>query len=247
MEVKKQVSYVVENGVMKITIDNPETKNGLDWNGLEQMADCYQYAADHDEVLVMLITGNDQYFYTGGRVDPKVPGEKEKYADAIERLTTLQDNNSKPTVAAVSGHCLKAGMGMIAGCDFAIARDGVEFGFPEIRMGGVPMMVMAETIDSMPKKFAMEAYCSCWNYSAQQALQMGLLNAVTTEEEFWPVVDKYVRIFLDTPAHLIAMTRKGYEELSKASGRAERRKVAMRMLRENVLTAMVDTKTTYNV
>lgn len=247
MDKKKRVMYTVEKGVMKVIIDYPETKNGLDWIGLEQLAECYEYAAANEDVMVMLITGNDQYFYTGGRVDPSVPGEKEKYADVIERLTALQDNNTKPVVAAVSGHCLKAGMGMIAGADFAIAKEWVEFGFPEIRMGGVPMMVMAETIDSMPKKMAMEAYCSCWNYSAQQALQMGLLNAVTTEEEFWPTVQKYVDIFLNTPANLIAMTRRGYEELSKATDKAERRKIAMKMLRENVLTAMSKENTTYNV
>ena len=157
MEEIREVLFSVEDRVMTITIDNPDTKNGLDWIGLNQLADCYEFAMEHDDVLVMIITGNKQYFYTGGRVNPAVSGESQRYADAIERLTTLQDNNTKPIIAAISGHCLKAGMGIVAGADFAIAREGVEFGFPEIRMGGVPMMVMAETIDSMPKKFALEA------------------------------------------------------------------------------------------
>ena len=246
MEEKKEVTFEVKEGVMTITIDNPDTKNGLDWIGINQLADCYQYAMEHDDIMVMIITGNKQYFYTGGRVNQS-SGESQKYADAIERLTTLQDKNTTPIIAAVSGHCLKAGMGIVAGADFAVAREGVEFGFPEIRMGGVPMMVMAETIDSMPKKFALEAYYSSWNFSAQKAYDMGLLNAVTTDEDFWPTVEKYVHIFKNTPSNLISMTRKAYEELSRTPERSERRKIAMKMLRENVLTAMEKGKTTYNV
>lgn len=76
---------------------------------------------------------------------------------------------------------------------------------------------------------------------------MGLLNAVTTDEDFWPTVEKYVHIFKNTPSNLISMTRKAYEELSRTPERSERRKIAMKMLRENVLTAMEKGKTTYNV
>lgn len=90
MEEKKEVTFEVKEGVMTITIDNPDTKNGLDWIGINQLADCYQYAMEHDDIMVMIITGNKQYFYTGGRVNPS-SGESQKYADAIERLTTLQD------------------------------------------------------------------------------------------------------------------------------------------------------------
>lgn len=247
MEEKRQVAFEVEKGVMKIRIDNPETKNGLNYIGIEQLAECYEYAEKSEDVQVMLITGNDRYFYTGGRVNPNNPGENDRYADAIERLIRLQDANKKPVVAAVSGDCLKAGMGVVAGADFAIAREGVKFGFPEIRMGGVPMMVMAETIDSMPKKIAMEAYCSSWEYTAEQMKQMGMLNAVVSKEEFWPTVEKYVHIFLDTPAILIELTRKGYEKLSKVETREERRKIAMKMLREECLPAMKKVETTYNV
>ena len=244
---KKQVSFKVDGHVMTVTIDNKETKNGLNWEGIEQFAECYAYAAEHEEIRVMVITGNDQYFYTGGRVDATVPGEKEKYADAIEKLTALQDANQVPVVAAVSGDCLKAGMGLLAESDFAVACEGTEFGFPEVRMGGAPMMVMAETIDAMPKKKALEAYYTSWNFSAKEALEMGLLNAVVSREDFQSEVDKYVNVFLNTPKPLISITRKAYVEMAKAEDIKSRRQIAMRMLREEVLTTMAKTKTSYNV
>lgn len=243
----KQVSYHVDKNVLYAVIDNPETKNGLTWEGILQLADCYAYAAEHPEIRAIVITGNDRYFYTGGRVDASVPGEQQRYADAIERLTQLQDANKTPMIAAISGDCLKAGMGLAAKCDFAIAREGTLFGFPEVRMGGAPMMVMAETIDALPRKKALEAYYSSWNYSAQEMLQAGFLNAVVPADQFDATVEKYLRVLLDTPRPLIELTRTAYDEMDRAPGLKERRAIALRMLREDVLSTMEQTATSYNV
>lgn len=247
MEEPKQVYSKVDSGIITITINHPELKNGLTWQGITRLADCYEQLMADDKIRLAVITGNDEYFYTGGRVDTTVPGEKEKYADAIERFEKLAAANSKPLIAAVSGHCLKAGMGVIASCDFAIAKDNVEFGFPEIRMGGVPMMVMAETIGCMPKKRALEAYLTGWNFSAQDAYAMGLINRVTSAEDFWPTVERFVRVFLETPEFLIEMTRRAYNTMDAMHNAKERSAFAIQMLRSEVLTTMANTKTEYNV
>lgn len=212
---KEQVKTEITDGIMKIVIDNPETKNGLTWEGVEQLSDSFENFMKDDQIRVAVITGNAQYFYTGGRVNPKNPGENEKYADAISRYSAVADKTTKPLIAAISGDCLKAGMGLVAKCDFAIAREGVKFGFPEIKMGGVPMMVMAETMGTMPKKRALEAFLSSWNFSAEEAYQMGLVNRVVPEEQLWDTVDEFVHIFLDTPNELIEMTRKAYHSMEK--------------------------------
>lgn len=242
-----EVTKEIKDNILYITIDNPETKNGLDWIGLHELADCYQYAEDHSEILVMVVQGNEKYFYTGGRVNPANEGEREKYAQAIERLTTLQDRNRIPMIAAIKGDCLKAGMGMVAGCDLAIAKKGVKFGFPEVRMGGSPMMVMAETIDVLPKKWAMEAYYSSWEYDAEDMLRIGFLNAVVSEEEFDRTIEKYLDIFRNTPARLIQTTRKAYDCMKNTAGMAEKRKIALQILQEDVLSPMTAENTEYNV
>ena len=247
MQQQRQVYSEVKNQVMTITIHNPEMKNGLTWEGIEQLSDCYQQLLEDKAVRAAVVTGNEEYFYTGGRVNPAVPGEQKKYADAIERFTDLAGRVTTPMVAAVSGHCLKAGMGMLASCDFAIAREGVEFGYPEVRMGGVPMMVLVDTVGLMPRKRALEAYLTSWNFSAQDAYMMGLVNRVVPKEEFWPTVDKYVQVFLDTPPRLIEMTRRAYNEMVTMPSRRQRIEFANEMLRSEVLTTMTKIKTEYNV
>lgn len=247
MEQERQVRSRIQNGVMTIIIDNPGMKNGLNWIGIEQLADCYEQMRDNPDIRVAVITGNEEYFYTGGRVDATVPGEQEKYADAIARVDRLMAENQTPMVAAVSGCCLKAGMGMLASCDFAVACEGVEFGYPEVRMGGVPMMVMVETLDCMPRKRALEAYLTSWNFSAQDAYQMGLINRVVPREKFQETVEQYVRVFLDTHPALIEMTRRAYHTMAAISDKKERVEFAMNMLRTEVLPTMEKIKTEYNV
>lgn len=232
---------------MRITIDNPETKNGLTWEGTEQLARAFEELQANDSIKVAVVTGNDQYFYTGGRVDPSVPGEQEKYAAAIAHYDSASRANKKPLISAVSGHCLKAGMGMIAKSDFAIACPDVEFGYPEVRMGGVPMVVLVDTVDTMPRKRMLEALLTSWNFSAQDAYMMGLINRIVPREKFDEEVEKYVRVFLDTPPELIEMTKRAYDELLKRQNKDDRADFANRMLKEEVLPMMEKVKTQYNV
>lgn len=157
MQIRQQVFCEIKDHIMLIRVDNPETKNGLDWDGIEQLARSYEELQANPDVRVGIITGNEQYFYTGGRVNPNAPGEKDKYTDALTHFLKASGAVTKPMIAAVNGDCMKAGMGVLALCDFAVARKGVVFNFPEVRMGGVPMMVLVDIVDAMPRKRALEA------------------------------------------------------------------------------------------
>ncbi len=242
----KFILYSVKNSVASIRINNPEMKNGLNYIGINEFADVLEHLVE-DNVKVAVIRGSDEYFFTGGRVNPNVEGENEKYSTAIARYESALANNTVPLIAAVSGNCLKAGMGLLAICDFAIAKKNVEFGFPEVRMGGVPMMVMASTIATMPPKRGLEAFLTSWNFSAEDAYMMGLVNRVVDEEDFEYTIKKFVNVFLETPPVLIEMTRRAYSKMSEMKSIKERAEFAMKMLKEEVLPAMQKQKTEYNV
>lgn len=247
MEGRQQVFWKVENQIMTIRVDHPETKNGLDWAGIEQLADCYERMQQSAGVRVGIITGNDRYFYTGGRVDPAVPGESAKYADALTRFLKVSGALTKPMIAAVNGDCMKAGMGVLCQCDFAVAREGVVINFPEVRMGGVPMMVLVDTVDHIPRKRALEALLTSWDISAEDALRMGLVNRVVPKEAFWATVNEFAQAICRTDPALIEMTRKAYFEMAALGSRSERIAYADRALRADVLTAMAQRETEYNV
>lgn len=243
----QQVFCEVRDGVMTIRVDNPATKNGLDWDGIEQLADSYEQLQNDPAVRVGIITGNDRYFYTGGRVEPKAPGENDRYTDALTRFLKVSGQVTKPMIAAVSGDCMKAGMGVLAKCDYAVACEDARFSFPEVRMGGVPMMVLVDIVDAMPRKKALELLLTSWEFSAAEAMQMGLVNRVTTREAFWPEVQRFAQALLNTQPWLIDMTKQAYEDVAGLNSRDERIDYAEKMLRGSVLTNMAVHDTTYNV
>lgn len=246
MSIEKQLTYEVKSGVMTITIDNIEMKNGLNHIGINQLADAYELLNSDDSIKVAVIKGSHGYFFCGGRVDPHNPGENEKYADAIARYTKTQNENKKPIIAAVNGNCYKAGWGIVARADFAIAQKGVEFALPEIVMGGVPTMIMVELMDYLPQKFAMEAYLTGWNFSAEDLLRVGMVNRVVEEADFDATVQKFVDVYLNTPEILINLTRKLYKGLSEIKDMKERQEYGMKFLREECLPAMKTVKQKFN-
>lgn len=244
----RPITYSIEEdgAVIKIVIDNPELKNGLDWIAMEILCEAYEKAINDRNIKCVLICGNGKYWHTGGRVNAKDPEEQKKYSDNLKRMQELQDQLTVPIIAAVNGDCLKGGMGLLAEADLAVAREDVQFGFPELRMGGVPMVVMADTI-SMPKKRSLEAYYSSNYFSAEEALKMGLVNRVVSEEDFWPTVNEFVHMVIDKPRDLIEMTREAYYTMIEMPSRAERTAWALETLRNRVLKAMEKGKTEHNV
>lgn len=243
---KEPILSSEENGVLKLKINCPEEKNGLNWKALKLLGDAYKRAIEDETIRVVVLTGNDEYFHTGGRVNADDPEESEKYSKYLEYMQTMQNRLTVPLIAAVSGDCLKGGMGFVADADFAVAKKGVRFGFPEVRMGGVPMMVMVSTI-GMPKKKALEAYYSSEYFSAEEAEKMGLVNCVAEADEFWDTVQRYIDLILDKPRNLIRMTRDAYYNLVDLPSRQARESYAMETLRTKVLPEMSRTKTEHNV
>lgn len=237
----------VKGPVMIITSNRPELKNGANWQSAEQSAKAYQMAIDDPDIRVIVLTGIGEYFNTGGRVDASDPEDRRKYAEMIARTTALKKKVRQPIICAINGHCLKGGMGIVADADLAVAKRTAMFGLPEVRMGGVPMVVLAQLIGSVPKKLLLEASYSSTYFDAETACRIGLVNAVTDEEDFWPTVERYIHMIVDNPKELIQMTHDAYYEMAAIPQKAERIAFAQQFLEERVLPQMTKEKQEYNV
>ena len=197
MQTRQQVFCEIKDHIMLIRVDNPETKNGLDWDGIEQLARSYEELQNNPDVRVGIITGNEQYFYTGGRVDPNAPGEKDKYTDALTHFLKASGAVTKPMIAAVNGDCMKAGMGVLALCDFAVARKGVVFTGCDLRVVpyqmnrgilNIPVQtVLAEACENIhadgqavAAEYAGKAILERYNGAVEHAVGTGV--AVTTDD-----------------------------------------------------------------
>ncbi len=236
----------VKGPVMILTNDRPELKNGGNWQSMQQTAKAYEIAANDPDIRVIVITGKGEYWNTGGRVKADDPEDRRKYAEAIAMNTAIKKKVKLPIIAAVNGHCLKGGMGALMEADLAVAHKDAMFGLPEVRMGGAPMVVIAQIMD-IPKKLLLEACYSSEYFDAQTAYRLGLVNAVCDDDDFWPTVEKYIHMIIDNPRALIQMTHDAYFAMAELPTTSERIAFAQKMLEEQVLPQMSNEKQEYNV
>ena len=181
------------DGIAKITIDRPEVRNAFRPQTLVDLSDAFERARESLDVGVIVLTGaGDEAFCSGGdqrvRGDAGYLGDDEAARRGVGRfhVTDLQvqiRRLPKPVVAMVAGYAIGGGHVLHVVCDLTIAADNARFGQtgPGVGSfdGGFGASVLSRLVG--PKK-AKEIWFLCRQYDAQEALAMGLVNAVVPLE-----------------------------------------------------------------
>ncbi|MGH2872824.1 MAG: 1,4-dihydroxy-2-naphthoyl-CoA synthase [Solirubrobacteraceae bacterium] len=185
-------------GIAKITIDRPEVHNAFRPETVVELADAFERARRDERVGVIILTGaGTQAFCSGG--DQRVRGSRGGYVEGADpehagrhggvgsfHVTDLQiqiRRLPKPVVAMVAGWAVGGGHVLHVVCDLTIAADNARFGQAGPRVGSFDGGFGASVLSRLvgPKK-AKEIWFLCRQYDAQQALEMGLVNAVVPLE-----------------------------------------------------------------
>ncbi|MCL6500025.1 MAG: 1,4-dihydroxy-2-naphthoyl-CoA synthase [Firmicutes bacterium] len=176
-------------GIAKITINRPEVRNAFRPETVMEMIDAFSHARDDASVGVVLLTGaGREAFCSGG--DQRVRGHGGYVGqDRIPRLNVLDLQRlirvlPKPVIALVAGYAIGGGNVLATVCDLTIAADNAIFGQTGPRVGsfdaGYGSTYLARIVGH---KKAREIWYLCWQYTAQQALEMGLVNAVVPVDQ----------------------------------------------------------------
>jgi 2-ketocyclohexanecarboxyl-CoA hydrolase len=169
------------NGVARITINRPKTYNAFRGETLQEMTDAYRRIKEDREVGVVVLTGTgEKAFCSGGDVSWEAEGSLEGEAmRLVKELYEAMRSSYKPTIARVNGYAVGGGNHLAYTCDFTIAADHAIFGQNGPRVGspakGYYVNYLARVIGH---KRAREMWMLCRRYTAQQALEWGLANAV---------------------------------------------------------------------
>jgi naphthoate synthase len=170
--------------IAKITIDRPEVRNAFRPETIIELLDAFTHARDDMTTGVVLFTGEGpEAFCSGG--DQRVRGHGGYVgADQVPRLNVLDLQKliryiPKPVVAVVAGYAIGGGHVLHLVCDLTIAADNARFGQTGPKVGsfdaGYGATYMARVVGH---KKAREIWYLCRQYSAQEALDMGLVNTV---------------------------------------------------------------------
>lgn len=186
----KEIIYEVMDGIAKITINRPERRNAFTPLTNVEMYDAFSRARDDSSIGVIILTGanhggrhEDEAFCSGG--DQKVRG-KGGYvgSDNIPRLNVLDLQHlirivPKPVIAMVNGYAIGGGHILHLLCDLSIAADTAKFGQTGPKVGSFDAGYGAGYLAAIVgQKKAREIWYLCEQYSAQEALEMGLVNKV---------------------------------------------------------------------
>jgi enoyl-CoA hydratase/carnithine racemase len=199
-----------------ITIDRPARRNAFnDEVATLIAAGLVEAQADPDIRAVVLTGAGEKAFCAGGdlraesddspfEVDPARPQNP-----MIELFKTFE-RCPLPTVARVNGHALAGGMGLMCACDMAIAVETATFGVPESGIGLFPMMILPYMMRAMPRRQLLEWCITGERWNAQQALDVGLLNAVAARGELDTAVDTMLARIVDKSPTAIRLGKMGF-------------------------------------
>jgi len=181
-------------GIAKITIDRPEVRNAFRPETVIELSDAFELAREDPQVGVIILTGEGpDAFCSGG--DQRVRGGRGGYVSGADpsqagshqavgrfHVTDLHvqiRRMPKPVVAMVAGYAIGGGHVLHVICDLTIAADNARFGQTGPKVGSFDGGFGAGVLSRLvgPKK-AKEIWFLCRQYDAQQALDMGLVNAV---------------------------------------------------------------------
>jgi len=188
------VIYEVADGIAKITINRPQVRNAFRPETLAELKDAFDLARDNDQVGVIIFTGaGSEAFCSGGdinvRGDDGYIGSDALGKKGIGRLNVLDlqiqiRRLPKPVVAMVAGWAVGGGHVLHVVCDLTIASNNAKFGQTGPMVGsfdgGYGAGLLAAHIG---QKKAREIWFLCRQYDAQEALDMGLVNAVVPVAE----------------------------------------------------------------
>jgi naphthoate synthase len=194
--------HKTEDGIAKITINRPEVRNAFRPLTVKELLQAFDLAHEDPEVGVIILTGaGDLAFCSGG--DQKVRGHAGYVGqDGVPRLNVLDLQKKirglpKPVVAMVAGYAIGGGHVLHVVCDLTIAADNARFGQTGPKVGsfdgGLGSSYLARIVG---QKKAREIWFLCRQYDAQQALDMGLVNAVVPLAELETETVKWAREML---------------------------------------------------
>jgi naphthoate synthase len=205
----EEIRFEFFGGIGKITINRPRYRNAFTPDTTKEMCDAMEYCRENNDIGVVVITGEgDKAFCSGG--DQNVKG----YAgyigkDGVPRLNILDMQKlirsiPKPVIAMVNGYAIGGGHVLHVVCDLSIASENAIFGQVGPRVGsfdaGFGSSYLARIVG---QKKAREIWFLCEQYSAQEALQMGLVNKVVPYEHLEDVtVEWCMKILQHSPLAL---------------------------------------------
>src|SRR5580765_5389249 len=183
----ENVRYELDGHIATITYNRPEALNAINLELRNDLNDAFARFRDEEDAWVAIVTGEGKAFCVGADLRGGGNSAGEFPGTFWEKPTQNSFESGweifKPVIAAVNGYCLGYGLTLVTWCDFVIASERAEFGFPEVRIG-VPTIVGAIRLpDRIGWQAAMELLLTGERIDATRAKEVGLVGRVVAHDD----------------------------------------------------------------
>jgi methylglutaconyl-CoA hydratase len=207
------VVFTIDGCAARITLNRPEKRNALNEALISGIKTALRKTSAVDAVRVVVITGAGQDFCSGADLEALRKISEASVSDNVEDARSLMElfelirKVPVPVVAAVRGRALAGGCGLASACDLVLAASSARFGYPEVKIGFVPAMVLAILRRNVSEKRAFELLTRGAEISAEEAKQVGLVNQVFNDATFDDELNAYVSVFAKLSKSAVALTK----------------------------------------
>lgn len=210
----EDIIYEKRDGVARITISRPEKLNAFRAQTVDEMISAFMDAgADRDVGVIVLGGIGDRAFCVGGDQSSHEGGYggRGSIGLPIDEVQSLIRDVPKPVIARVQGYAIGGGNVLVTVCDLAIASDKAVFGQVGPKVGSVdPGFGTALLARGIGEKRAREMWYLCRRYTAQQALDMGLVNTVVPHDRLDEEVDLWCAEILEKSPTALALAKRSF-------------------------------------
>lgn len=204
----------VSDGIARVTLNRPEKRNALNAGVIKGLTAAIGQLNTNSALRAVVIRGAGKDFCSGADLSAL---EKIAESDIVENLRdaeTLADlfvtirHCRVPVIAAVHGRALAGGCGLATACDVVLATESARFGYPEVKIGFVPAMVMALLRRNLSEKRAFEIATRGFDFSASEAAEFGLVTRVFEDDRFVEEVENYVSEYRNLSGSAVELTKR---------------------------------------
>jgi enoyl-CoA hydratase/carnithine racemase len=192
-----------EGSVGYVTFNNPERHNAVSLDMWEAAASFLDEFKNDKSIRVVVVTGAGGKAFVSGADISKFEDERaskqasDRYNEAVDRAYAAFYDFPKPTIAMIRGYCIGGGMGLALSCDLRICTEGSKFAVPAAKLSiGYRYAGLKKLVDVVGPSFAKEIFYTARQFTAAEALAMGLVNRMLPDGE----LEAYVKDYAETIA-----------------------------------------------
>jgi enoyl-CoA hydratase/carnithine racemase len=217
----------VRDGVAAVTLNRPEARNALNRTLVRELGDALEALDGDAEARVVVLRGaGDRAFCAGADLkgmfqEAPILEAREQYA-GLARILAGIPRMRKPVIAQVHGYALAGGCGLAVACDLVVAAEDAVFGLPEVKLGLLPLMVLAPILRAAasPKR-VLHMVLTGAELPAPEALAVGLVSQVVPRAGLAGAVEALARTLAGySPATLAVAKEAFYTAIELDHGQA---------------------------